>query len=206
MNIYWRGEFFNKIIKELNYSSYLELGVSTGECCWNIVECDRKVGVDSNPTLDIPNVICTTTDEYFASLDNNVKFDLIFIDAYHEKYQVYKDFCNSLNHLTPNGIIVFHDIYPLSKQNINIQTANGNVYELWIELVNKYNSQVSVVIGYPGNDEGTIGIYFNSSSKFNRNSIDVIEHSYEYFFDNLKKYIYDKELKYDQVISRLLTN
>lgn len=203
-NYHWRGDFFNTLIKELNYSSYLELGVSTGKDCWNIVECLNKVGVDSNPDLNIPGVICSTTDNYFKSLDSKEKFDLIFIDAYHEKYQVYRDFKNSLNHLSSGGIIVLHDVYPLTEQDCSIDTASGNVYEFWIELVDKYDDETHVLIGYPGNIEGTVGIYIPGDNfTFDSNLIGEIDHSYEYFTKNLDNYIFRKTVDQQQIVEKI---
>ena len=196
-NTYWRGIVFNKIIKELNYSSYLELGVHTGELCYNIVNCQNKYGVDSNPNINLPNVSCYYTDEYFNVLDKNIKFDLIYIDACHEKYQAYRDFYNSIDHLNENGMIIFHDIYPLTKEHAS-DTLNGNVYELWIELSKNYPNKTSTFIGFPGDQEGTIGIYFGN--EFDKNKINIIDHSYEYFFENITKYIYHKTLSENQII------
>ncbi len=201
---YWRGHFFNKLIRELNYSSYLELGVSSGHYCWDVVRCPNKVGVDSNPNLNIPGVVCSTTDDYFKNLDSNVKFDLIFIDAFHEKYQVYKDFCNSLLHLNPGGAIIMHDVYPLSKQNCDINKSNGNVYEFWVELVNNYDSETSVVIGNPGDDEGTVGIYIPSSkNNFDTTLIKEINNTYEYFYENIDKYIFKKLCSPNEIVEKL---
>lgn len=201
---YWRGNFFNKLIKELNYSSYLELGVSSGQYCWDVVECCNKVGVDSNPNLNIPGVVCATTDEYFKNLDLNTKFDLVFIDAFHEKNQVYKDFCNSLKHLNPGGVIIMHDVYPLTKENCNIDESNGNAYEFWIELVNNYEVETSIVIGNPGDDEGTVGIYIpNSKNNFDTTLIKEINNSYEYFSENIHKYIFQKVLSQNEIVEKI---
>ena len=201
---YWRGRFFNQLIKQLNYSSYLELGVSTGKYCWDVVECANKVGVDSNPDLNISGVICSTTDDYFNSLDSNTKFDLIFIDAFHEKNQVYKDFCNSLRYLNPGGVVVLHDIYPLNKENCNINTSNGNVYEFWIELVNNYELETAVVIGNPGDDEGTVGVYIPTSKQnFDSNLIKEMNYTYEYFSENIHKYIFRKTFNETEIIEKI---
>jgi hypothetical protein len=203
MSSNYRGEVFNKIIKDVGYFSYLELGVSSGDCCWKLVESKNKTGVDSNPNLNIPGVICSTTDDFFKTLNEDVKFDLIFIDAYHEKNQVFRDFSNSIKHLTENGIVILHDIYPLSESNTSIETSNGNVYEFWIELVDNYEEQTSVFIGNPGDDEGVIGIYFNCSKDFNKHLIKEMNHTYEYFSENTDKYIHKKLINLEQIIYRI---
>lgn len=200
-NKYWRGIFFNRLIEELNYSSYLELGVRTGEHSFNMINCPNKVGVDANPYCsNIPGVVCYYTDDYFANLEKDVKFDLIFIDACHEKYQVYRDFLNSLEHLSDNGIIILHDIFPLT-ENHTCSELNHNSYELWIDLVDNYDSETATFIGYPGDQEGTVGIYFNHNKNFDSTKIQNINHSYNYFLSNISKYIYHKHLNENEIIN-----
>lgn len=196
---FWRGPFFNRIIKELDYSSYLELGVSTGEKCFNLIKCEKKIGIDKSPELNIPDVFSLSTDDYFTLLSDEVKFDLIFIDALHEKVQVYRDFCNSINHLNPHGMIILHDIYPLTEQH-SVQTCNGDCYEFWMELVERYPKKTAVFTGHYNDQEGTVGIYFGN--EFDRNKIKNIDRSYDHFSKNISKYIHDKELTEKEIILR----
>ena len=51
----------------------------------------------------------STSDKYFDN--NDEKFDLIYIDGWHEAPQVYKDICNSWNFLNINGIIICDDYF-----------------------------------------------------------------------------------------------
>jgi hypothetical protein len=201
MSEHWRSSLFNEIINKLNYTSYLELGVSTGEYCWNSVICEKKVGVDSNPQTIKDGVVCALTDDFFSKLSKDEKFHLIFIDAKHEKNQVLKDFCNSLEHLSSNGIIIMHDIYPLDESHIDIEKSCGNVYEFWIELVNNYPNETFVFEGYPGHVEGSVGIYFNFENNFDVKKIkDNFSHSYNYFVENSDKYVKSKILTKDEII------
>ena len=48
-----------------------------------------------------------TSDEFF--LDNNLTFDLIYIDGYHKAEQVLKDFKNAWKVLNKDGILIFDD-------------------------------------------------------------------------------------------------
>ena len=48
-----------------------------------------------------------TSDEFFEN--NNLNFDLIYIDGYHKAEQVLKDFKNAWNVLNKNGILIFDD-------------------------------------------------------------------------------------------------
>ena len=198
-NYTWRGILLNRIIKELNYASYLELGVSDGERCYNIVNCANKIGVDSNPIINLPNVIHSYTDDFFKTLDQNKKFDLIYIDACHEKYQVYRDFCNSLKHLNSGGMIILHDIYPLVEEDSS-QDLNGDSYETWIDIVKKYPKETSTFIGYPGDREGTVGIFLKTDFDYSNCQVTDLNYSYEYFFNNLTKFIYHKTVTEDQLI------
>ena len=43
----WKGVLINDLISDLNYKSYLELGVSVGES-WKLISCENKIGVDNN--------------------------------------------------------------------------------------------------------------------------------------------------------------
>ena len=42
-------------------------------------------------------------------LDNNLTFDLIYIDGYHKAEQVLKDFKNAWKVLNKDGILIFDD-------------------------------------------------------------------------------------------------
>lgn len=204
-NLYWRGLFFNNLIKNLGYNNYLELGVSSGEYSFNMVECHNKMGVDSNSDLNLTNVICSTTDKYFENLNKNIIYDLIFIDACHEKYQVYNDFCNSFNHLKDGGLIIMHDIFPLNEE-YSSQSWNGDCYQTWIELVKKYPDNTFTFIAYPGEPEGTVGIFIkNDSNTFDKNKIKKIDYTYQYFIDNLPKFIYNKAVTEEEIILKAKT-
>ena len=48
-----------------------------------------------------------TSDEFF--LNNNLSFDLIYIDGYHKAQQVLKDFKNAWKVLNKGGILIFDD-------------------------------------------------------------------------------------------------
>lgn len=198
----WRGFLFNNLIKELNYNSYLELGVRCGTNSWHLIECQNKVGVDLDENVNFPGVINCTTDEYFENLDPNVKFDLIFIDACHEKNFVYRDFCNSIKHLNNGGIIVFHDIHPLTEQHCSFN-LNGNVYQFWMELVNNYKNNTFTYIGYPGHQEGTVGLYVKGGCDFDPSKISLKDYSYNYFSNNIGKYIYYKTITQNELIFNL---
>jgi hypothetical protein len=75
---------------------------------------------------------------------------------------------------------------------------------LWIDLVDNYYSETATFIAYPGDAEGTVGIYFNSNNNFDKNKIQNINHSYEYFFSNISRYIYHKHLTENEILARCM--
>ena len=83
----------NFYIKKYNYTSYLELGVRDKTNTYNLIECSEKNGVDINPNC-FPDYLMTT-DDFFNTISKDKKWDIIFIDADHEKEQVMKDLLNS---------------------------------------------------------------------------------------------------------------
>lgn len=50
------------------------------------------------------------SDDFFNVNEN--RFDLIFIDGFHEYRQVLRDIINSLNILNENGIVLIDDVFP----------------------------------------------------------------------------------------------
>lgn len=164
---YWKGFFINDLLKKYNKKSYLELGVWMGHT-WSLVNCEKKVGVDLNPLFQPTDgeIQVKSTDQYFEELDKNYFFDLIFIDAWHEKNQVKKDFINSFNHLNKDGIIVMHDINPMSIEGTSIR-AHGDCFELWLFLNENYRTHLKTMKGAYGD---TVGLFFkNGLNEINLN-------------------------------------
>lgn len=123
-----RYEIINHIIKNKGYKSYLEIGVREGEC-FMAIECDNKIGIDPAPSSKATQII--SSDDFFNELDNETRFDIIFIDGLHLDYQVDKDIINSLEHLNEGGSIIIHDCNPPEKayagtQPIYDYPINGN--------------------------------------------------------------------------------
>jgi hypothetical protein len=76
----------------------------------------------------------------------------------------------------------------------------GNDGSLKFVQVKNYPENTHSFIGFPGNAEGTVGIYLNTNDKFDPHKITEFNYSYEYFFNNLPKYIYHKTITEDQII------
>jgi hypothetical protein len=189
----WKGFLINDLISDLNYKSYLELGVSVGES-WKLISCENKIGVDNNINVanEFDGVVHSTTDDYF--LNNQNKFDLIYIDALHEKNQVYKDFKNSFNALNDSGIIIFHDINPLDISQTHFNSS-GDIFELWIELSNTY--KVYTIKGTAG--DSVVVFIKSENTKFI--DIEVKDYTYQFFSENRERFI--SYLNYEEIINKI---
>ena len=190
----WKGFLINDLISDLNYKSYLELGVSVGES-WKLISCENKIGVDNNINVanEFDGVIHATTDDYF--LNNKDKFDLIYIDALHEKNQVYKDFKNSFNVLNDSGVIIFHDVNPFDISQTHFNNS-GDVFELWIELAKTYKVYI-IKNEYDGD---SVGIFIKSeNSKFI--DIEIKDYTYQFFSENREDFI--SYLNYEEIINKI---
>lgn len=201
--VVWKGRFINNIINDGKYENYLELGVAAGES-WYEISCKNKIGVDVYPRFN--PIRQSTTDNFFIS--NTEKFDVIFIDACHEKIHVMNDFINSLSVLSDNGIILLHDVNPPDKNHTS-QNACGNAYEFWIELCKYANTNVfnyETNNEFIGNFTDTVGIFIKSENKkFDINSINKsFNFNWDDFTVNKNEIIDSKHIIYEDLIKKII--
>jgi hypothetical protein len=109
-----RTDIINVFIQKYGYKSYLEVGTQDPTSNFDKIDVEYKVSIDPFPKGDVTFV--GTSDEYFQSITDDIKFDIIFIDGLHHDDQVLKDIENSLNHLSENGTIVCHDCLPTTEK------------------------------------------------------------------------------------------
>jgi len=116
----YRYEIINEIIREKNFTKYIEIGLRDPGDCFDIIQCEEKHSVDPGYEVETNHATYKfTSDDFFLNLENKIldlptdyKWDVIFIDGLHISYQVERDVLNSLNHLTEGGYIVLHDCNP----------------------------------------------------------------------------------------------
>ena len=141
-----RTDIINSLIKKHGFKSYLEIGVFDGSN-FDSIECESKTSVDPEQWGSTTHVM--TSDEFFAAISNDQKWDIIFIDGLHEYHQCYRDIINSTKYLNPGGFIICHDMNPLQKCNVisydeykaitdsglyNSYSWNGDVYKAFIKF------------------------------------------------------------------------
>ena len=102
-----RFDLINYFIRERGFRSFLEIGTDAGDT-FRAVDCLRKVSVDPNADATFR----MTSDQFFDS--NCEKFDIVFVDGFHEWHQAHRDAKNSLRCLNKGGVVVMHDCAPRS--------------------------------------------------------------------------------------------
>lgn len=144
-----RKYLITDMIKFNKYKSYLELGIDNGKNIDYIskntlIEC---IGVDVKPSHITGNFVFYkgTTDDFF--INNTNTFDIIFIDACHEIESVKKDFINSLKFLNKKGMLLLHDIDPISIDFIDEGGINysANAYKI-INWAYKNYPELNIII------------------------------------------------------------
>lgn len=130
-----KSDIINHIIIRNDYKSYLEIGLSKG-VNFDLIQCDRKIGVDPVGVNIDGELHVVPSDEFFAYFNDPI--DFVFIDGLHLKEQVLRDVENSLGLLTDHGTIMMHDCNP---QTYDQQTRRknpkrwcGDVWKAWVEL------------------------------------------------------------------------
>ena len=134
-----RFDVINHLIEWNGYKSYLEIGLSRGECFYE-VKCESKEACDPYPDGEYAESVCTyrlESEAMFSNISEDKKWDIIFIDGLHSEEMAGCDIIHSLKHLNKGGKIVVHDALPNSEENtgdevppdINYREWNGNVYK-----------------------------------------------------------------------------
>lgn len=136
-------EIINYFVNKFGYKSYLELGLRDPNNTFIHINCENKESVDVNPHCG--PTYHMTTDQFFNTAGNNRTWDIIFIDADHEKEQVLKDFNNALKRLNPNGTIIMDDINPTAEWLLTPQFCH-NAWEAFAELGRRSDIEIHAVV------------------------------------------------------------
>lgn len=109
----------NRLADALGCRSYLEIGVETGLTLLQIAVPERT-GVDPDFRFDWQQhdghdglqLHPRSSDDFFAELDSEVRYDLIFVDGLHTFEQTYRDVLHALRHSHARTVILIDDTIP----------------------------------------------------------------------------------------------
>ena len=179
---YFRWDLIEYLIKKYNYTNYLEIGCDRDQL-FSKVKIQNKIGVDPFSG----GTVRKTSDEFF--LENNEKFDIVFIDGLHIYSQVKKDILNSVQCLKPNGIVLVHDCMPdsVGKQAVPRYKMqwNGDVWKAIVDLRQKNNLEI-----YTCEIDQGIGIITNKkNSSVLKLDIPINKIKFKDYYYNYKKYM-----------------
>lgn len=179
---YFRWDLIEYLIKKYNYTNYLEIGCDRDQL-FSKVKIQNKIGVDPFSG----GTVRKTSDKFF--LENNEKFDIVFIDGLHIYSQVKKDILNSVQCLKPNGIVLVHDCMPdsVGKQAVPRYKMqwNGDVWKAIVDLRQKNNLEI-----YTCEIDQGIGIITNKkNSSVLRLDIPINKIKFKDYYYNYKEYM-----------------
>jgi len=136
-----RDQIINCFIYRNSYKKYLEIGLDD---CSNYlrIDCENKESCDPYSIQEtsgeqrydksgVPEEVYQnltywmTSDEMFATMPQDNKYDIIFIDGLHTKEQVYKDLRNAYKHLNVGGTIILHDFLPTEEDHQRVPRVSG---------------------------------------------------------------------------------
>jgi hypothetical protein len=186
-----KTQIINKLIQLYSYKSYLEIGGqpwSEGSTCAKIM-CDSKHTVDPNKREgDFPRASGDSgvhfgllSDDFFEQ-NPDKRYDIVFIDGYHEHHQVMRDIENSLSVLSDGGVIILHDMVPLTRD-LEISPLNaGTCWRAFADLrATREDLEMNTLVP-PWGTEDSLGIIRKGSQKlFDR----PITYSYEFLLENI---------------------
>jgi len=183
-----RTDIINGLIRDRGYTSYLEIGIGTGEN-FKSIECKLKDGVDPfallgskpNNLIEIEKngfLYIESSDDFF--IKNNFHYDLIFIDGLHHSDQVERDILNSWNCLKKGGIILIHNIRPFNELTQRVPRESeawmGDVWRAWYGLKTTYPKLNTYFL----EERAGIGAIEKSRHKIDFGFVDLMT-SYEYY-------------------------
>ena len=179
---YFRWDLIEYLIKKYNYTNYLEIGCDRDQL-FSKVKIQNKIGVDPFNGGNVRK----TSDKFF--LENNEKFDIVFIDGLHIYSQVKKDILNSIQCLKPNGIVLVHDCMPdsVGKQAVPRYKMqwNGDVWKAIVDLRQKNNLEI-----YTCEIDQGIGIITNKkNSSVLKLDVPINKIKFKDYYYNYKKYM-----------------
>ncbi|PHN02211.1 class I SAM-dependent methyltransferase [Flavilitoribacter nigricans] len=133
------------LINKYQLRSYLEIGVRESTT-FSRINLEDKIGINPGGST-LSKVLSITSDQFF--LQNDRKFDLIFVDGDHRSAQALRDLKNSLISINDNGFVVVHDTMPH-----NLEYTQPNWCGTVFRAVQEINQDPSISLHTVNTDHG----------------------------------------------------
>ena len=115
-----RHEVVSGLLALYENPRYLEVGVCEAKTFHKVsatvqiavdpfFDFDVEQGRRDHPHAEYHEV---TSDAYFATVDPETRFDVIYLDGLHTFEQTLRDLINAFEHLEPNGVLLIDDTRP----------------------------------------------------------------------------------------------
>ena len=201
-------ELIKNKISDINNITILELGVQKGNSTKMFLEvCNKNNG--NLTSIDIKDCSSVTEDKrwefIFSSDDNfeyidkyiaNKRFDVIFIDSYHEPNHVKKVFFHYFSFLKKNGLIFIDDVVwlPYVKNGVEdndfIERINRLTFDKLLEIFNNNIENLTLDINFNGSG---LAILKKTGEKLNKEK--KIKNRLFKIKNLIKKFIYSPKPK-----------
>ena len=139
-----RTDILNLIARRIRARTYLEIGVREPTANFNWIDVKGKTWVDPKGPENDDRGYRVMSADFFQGLDREpeaVSYDLIFIDGDHRYQGVKYDIHHAMKYLSPGGVLVLHDVLPLSPKEGAADKPSGykgawcgEVWRAWSEL------------------------------------------------------------------------
>ena len=123
-----------------------------------------------------------TSDKFFEIHGDSKKYDIIFIDGWHEHQQVKREIEASLKCLNENGIIVLHDMVPLTRDLEKDFRRTGTCWRAFAEFRKNPDLKMDVLVPPWGTEDCLGFIQKGSQNTFNKK----IDYNYEFLLENIE--------------------
>ena len=155
--IFDKNHIIQLFIDYYNFKSYLEIGgqPSDPNSTFNTIRCASKHAID--PEEKENATFCMTSDEFFEKHGGEQKYGAVFIDGWHEHKQVYRDIVNSLENLEDDGVIILHDMIPLTRDLEKDPLRTGCCWRAFAELRKRDDLNMAILVP-PWGSEDSLGI------------------------------------------------
>ncbi len=130
-----RTAILNRLCRRFGNPRYLEIGCGNGRH-FGRIGSSRKTGIDPVCRDGFQPTFVGRSDDFFA-LPTGL-FDLVFVDGLHHADQFRRDVEQVLERLAPGGMVVCHDVNPVSEREQRVpretRTWTGDVWKGWLAL------------------------------------------------------------------------